>query len=221
MKVSSIKYKINSKLFEIISKDITELRPCQEKAIDAGLLENKNLVICTPTASGKTLVGELAMLNNFLNRGKKAIYIVPLRALASEKYKSFTKKYSQIVQTGISTGDLDAVDKKLANADIIIVTAEKMDSLIRHNVSWIYDVGTVVIDEAHLVNDENRGPTLEILITMLRTLLKDFQLIALSATIGNPQEFTDWLDASLVYDEWRPVKLRKGILVGDEITFYE
>jgi helicase len=222
MKLQDIKSKIPEKLFNILSKDLDELRPSQEKSINAGLFEGKNLLVCTPTASGKTLVAELAMLNNILTKRKKAVYIVPLRALASEKYKNFSKKYNEIdVTCGVSTGDLDAIDSHLGKCDIIIATAEKMDSLIRHDVSWIYDVGTIVIDEAHLVNDNNRGPTMEILITMLRTLLKDYQLIALSATIGNPQEFASWLDAELIYDEWRPVKLRKGILVNNEITYYE
>jgi len=222
MKLSDLKDKIDSRLFGIISNQISELRPSQEKSINAGLLKGKNLVVCTPTASGKTLVAEIAMLNNFLTKNKKAIYIVPLKALASEKYKNFKKRYDELeVKIGISTGDLDSVDKGLGKNDIVIATAEKMDSLIRHDVPWVYDVGTVVIDEAHLVNDVNRGPTLEILITMLRTMLKDFQLIALSATIGNPEEFSHWLDAELVIDEWRPVPLRKGIMMGDELSFYE
>lgn len=222
MNISELRNKIDKRLFEVLSKQIDELRPSQEKSINSGLLEGKNLVVCTPTASGKTLVAEISMLNNFLTKNKKAIYIVPLKALASEKYKSFVKKYSPLgVNIGISTGDLDSADKGLGKSDIIIATAEKMDSLIRHDIPWIYDVGTVIIDEAHLVNDTNRGPTIEILITMLKTMLKDFQLIALSATIGNPQEFSQWLDAELVIDEWRPVKLRKGILLGDELSFYE
>lgn len=222
MKLTEIKDKVDSRLFSVLSKQIDELRPSQEKSINSGLLEGKNLVVCTPTASGKTLVAEIAMLNNLLTKNKKAIYIVPLKALASEKYKSFVKKYSHLgVNIGISTGDLDSADKGLGKNDIVIATAEKMDSLIRHDIPWIYDVGTVIIDEAHLVNDTNRGPTIEILITMLKTMLKDFQLIALSATIGNPEEFSQWLDAELVMDEWRPVKLKKGILLGDELSFYE
>ena len=71
------------------------------------------------------------------------------------------------------------------------------------------------------MNDKSRGPTVEILITMLRMMLKEYQLLALSATIGNPQEFAAWLDAELVEDDWRPVILKKGILYDHALTFYE
>ena len=77
----------------------------------------------------------------------------------------------------------------------------------------------LIIDEVHLLNDASRGPTLEILITMLRTQLKNLQLIALSATIGNAPELAAWLDAKLVEDDWRPVRLDKGVLYQDTIYF--
>ena len=69
------------------------------------------------------------------------------------------------------------------------------------------------------MNDSHRGPTVEILITMLRKLIKDLQIIALSATIGNPEELAEWLDAELVIDNWRPVKLKKGIYFDNKIEF--
>jgi helicase len=96
---------------------------------------------------------------------------------------------------------------------------EKMDSLLRHKTSWISSITTVIIDEVHLLNDPKRGPTLEILLTLLKQLLKNVQLIALSATIGNPEELAKWLDANLVIDSWRPVKLHKGIYLNGEIEF--
>ena len=102
---------------------------------------------------------------------------------------------------------------------MIIVTAEKFDSLIRHRVNWIKMIHTIVVDETHLINDASRGPTVEILITMLRSLLKDYQLICLSATIGNPELLSSWLDAELVEDTWRPVELKKGVLLDGEVEF--
>ena len=86
MRLSSIEKKIHPALYNIISKDFPELRPAQAKAIEAGLLERKNLLVCTPTASGKTLIAELAMMQAIYNNIGKAVYIVPLKALASEKY---------------------------------------------------------------------------------------------------------------------------------------
>ena len=99
--------------------------------------------------------------------------------------------------------------------DLIISTSEKLDSLIRHKTEWIGDVKIVVIDEIHLINDPSRGPTLEILITILREMI-DAQIIGLSATIGNPKELSKWLNAKLVIDRWRPVKLYRGIYYDEK-----
>jgi len=100
------------------------------------------------------------------------------------------------------------------------MTSEKLDSLIRHHSPWLSMVKTIIIDEIHLLNDIERGPTLEILITLLKKLLKNVQIIGLSATIGNPEELAEWLSADLVEDDWRPVKLHKGIYHDGEIEFY-
>ncbi len=220
MRLIDIKEQLPTEAYELVSQRVDALRPAQEKSIAAGLLEGRNLLVCTPTASGKTFVAELAFVKNILEKRKKAIYVVPLRALGNEKFKDFQKRYASLFQVAVSTGDFDSADPYLSTKDLIIVTAEKMDSLIRHHAPWIRQIGTIVIDEAHLLNDVSRGPTLEILITLLRRMLPDVQLIALSATIGNPQEMAEWLDATVVEDTWRPVVLKKGIIVGNTLTFY-
>ena len=219
MQLSKHKDKIPKKIYDlIVSRGFETLRPSQVKSINAGLFEDKNLLVCTPTASGKTLVAEFAFLNAVLHDKGKAVYIVPLRALASEKYKQFQKDYPNL-KIGLSSGDLDSNDPKLGEKDVIITTSEKFDSLVRHRVPWIQRIKTVVIDEIHLLNDASRGPTLEIVITILKKELKDVQIIGLSATIGNPKELAKWLDAELVQDSWRPVKLRKGVYLDGEIEF--
>jgi helicase len=218
--LDSIKSSIPEKLYSILqSEGIDKLRPAQTKSLKAGLLEGKSLLVCTPTASGKTLVAELAFMNSILNRKGKAIYIVPLKALASEKYKEFSRKYGSLMKIGVSIGDLDSSDPYLHTFDLIITTSEKLDSLIRHHTPWLKDVAVVVVDEVHLLNDPGRGPTLEILITMLKLLIKNAQFIALSATIGNEKELAEWLDAKLVDDKWRPVDLHKGIYFDGKIEF--
>jgi helicase len=218
--LDSIKSSIPEKLYSILqSEGIDNLRPAQTKSLKAGLLEGKSLLVCTPTASGKTLVAELAFMNSILNRKGKAIYIVPLKALASEKYKEFSRKYGSLMKIGVSIGDLDSSDPYLHTFDLIITTSEKLDSLIRHHTPWLKDVAVVVVDEVHLLNDPGRGPTLEILITMLKLLIKNAQFIALSATIGNEKELAEWLDAKLVDDKWRPVDLHKGIYFDGKIEF--
>jgi len=220
MNLIDIKKQIPEKLFEILSKDIEELRPAQQKAIKSGLLEGENLLVCTPTASGKTLIAELAMLNKILHHEGKAIYIVPLKSLATEKYNDFKKRYEATAKVAIAIGDLDSADPYLEKYDIIICTSEKLDSLIRHHTPWLGKVKIIVIDEIHLLNDARRGPTLEILITLLRKLLPKVQILGLSATIGNEKELAEWLDAKLVEDGWRPVKLEKGICFENKIEFY-
>ena len=119
-------------------EEIRELRPAQEKAIKKGLLDGKSLLVCTPTASGKTLIAELASLKSIIEGKGKAVYIVPLKALASEKYKDFKRRYGKIAKIALSIGDIDNSDPYLAEYDLIIVTAEKMDSLLRHHATLFF-----------------------------------------------------------------------------------
>lgn len=206
----------------VLAKEgIVSFRPAQQKALDAGLLDGKSLLICTPTASGKTLIAELACMKHILEHHKKALYIVPLIALANEKYREFKRKYGHLCKVALSIGDTDSADSHLADYDLIICTSEKLDSLIRHHSPWLAFVGVVAIDEIHLLNDPSRGPTLEIIITILKTVLKSVQLVGLSATIGNPQELASWLQAGLVVDTWRPVPLRKGTYYFNSLEFID
>lgn len=212
---------IPPKIFSILAaKGFDSLRPSQEKSVNAGLFSGCNLLVCTPTASGKTLVGELGLINAVYEKGLKGVYIVPLRALASEKYNHFKTEYPDL-RVGIGSGDVDGPDSYLTNCDIIVLTSEKFDSLIRHKVEWIREIGCLVVDEIHLLGDVSRGPTLEIVITIVRSILKNCQIIGLSATIGNSAELAEWLDAKLIEDSWRPVKLEKGVYFDKDITFLE
>lgn len=220
MELEDIKSNIPKETYEALKKEnIKKLMPCQEKAVQAGLLEGKSLLVCTPTASGKTLIAELIGTKNIVEGKGKTVYIVPLKSLATEKYKDFKRKYGEFLRITLSIGDLDRSEPGLANSDFIVCTAEKLDSLIRHNSPWVKYISTVVVDEVHLMNDPGRGPTLEILITILKKILKNIQIICLSATIGNPEELAGWLEASLVEDEWRPVDLHKGVYFEGEVEF--
>jgi helicase len=177
-----------------------------------------NMVVAAPTASGKTLIAEIAMLKGVLT-GKKALYIVPLKALASEKYNEFKEKYEKLgLRIAMSVGDRDSSDSWLAGFDIIIVTSEKLDSLIRHNAPWIDSVGLVIADEIHLIDSPDRGPTLEVILTRLRQLINP-QILALSATISNHKELADWLGAKAVKSDFRPVKLYNGLFLQGKISW--
>lgn len=196
---------------------IEQLYPPQIDAVGPALA-GKNLVLSIPTASGKSLVAYLAILNSVL-RGGKALYIVPLKALASEKYDDLAKFETLGLKVGESTGDFDEIDPKLSKYDIVIATSEKVDSLLRHRTNWLKQISVVVADEVHLINDPDRGPTLEVILVKFRTFNPSAQLIALSATIRNSSELADWLDARLVESDWRPVPLKEGVYLDGEVFF--
>jgi helicase len=199
------------------AQGIESLYPPQAEAVEAGVLEGENLVASVPTASGKTLIAALAMLAA-IERGGTALYIVPLRALASEKAATF-EAYEEVgIEVGVSTGDYEATDEWLAAKDIVVATSEKVDSLLRNDADWIEELTCVVADEIHLVDDAGRGPTLEVTLAKLRAMLSP-QVVALSATIGNADEIADWLEAELVDSAWRPIDLRRGVHYGNAISF--
>lgn len=209
----------------IIRSGLVELYPPQEEAIKAGALEGRNLVLASPTASGKTLVAEFCALKHILEKNGKTIYLTPLRALASEKYQEF-KKYTSIrkpngrrIRIGISTGDYDSTDPWLERYDIIVCTNEKADSLLRHRAKWMDEISLVVADEVHLLNDGERGPTLEVVLARLMQVNPDMQVLALSATINNVEEIAEWLKAGYVTTEWRPIQLKEGVVLHEEIQF--
>jgi helicase len=209
----------------IIEEGISELYPPQAEAIQAGTLEGKNLVLASPTASGKTLVAELTCLKHVLECKGKTIYLAPLRALASEKFEDFQrfsklrKANGQHVTIGISTGDFDSTDVWLERYDIIVTTNEKADSLLRHRAKWMEEISLVVADEVHLLNEAERGPTLEVVLARMLQVNPKMQILALSATMGNVNEIAEWLKAQYVVTEWRPVNLKEGVLLQDEIQF--
>jgi helicase len=219
MKLEEIQKEMPEKAYTYLKDKVEELRPSQEKSVKAGLFDRKNLLVCTPTASGKTFVAELAFLHAMKNDLGKTIYIVPLKALASEKYKQFKERYGDIAKIALSIGNTDSAEPYLDQFDLIITTSEKFDSLIRHHTPWLNKVSTLVVDEIHLLNDASRGPTLEVVITLLREVIKNIHIIGLSATIGNPKELATWLNAELVIDTWRPVQLHEGITLGNEIHY--
>lgn len=192
-------------------KGLKELFPPQELAIRHGLLEGKNLVISSPTASGKTLIAIMAAYFKVKLEGKKVVYLTPLRALAYEKFSEFSELADMGIRTAISTGDYDSSGEQLGRADIIITTNERFDSIIRHNTSWLGNVGLFIADEVHLAGSDSRGPTLEMILTRIMYSKMRAQILALSATISNGPEIARWLGSELVEVEWRPVPLLEGV----------
>ena len=195
--------------FLVDSWGINTLHPPQAQALPA-LLLGKNTLVAIPTASGKSLLAYMAMVKR-LSEGhdrSKAIYIVPLKALAMEKYEELSELGRALnLSVGLGIGDATSEAKNIKECNILVCTSEKLDSLLRHNAEMVADVCCVVADEFHLMNDGTRGPTLEINLTRLRHIKPDAQLVALSATVGNASALAEWLEAELVVSEWRPVAL--------------
>ncbi len=211
-------------IVELILKEnkFESLNPVQRKAFEMGILDGENLVVSSPTSSGKTILAELAGLNVSLNKGQKMLYLSPLVALAREKYEEFKKKYEKYgIKVALSIGNYDSSDPFLEKYSWIVCSNEKADSLIRHEASFIKDVGLVVADEIHLLDDFERGPTLEILLTILKEILPSAQFLAFSATIKNAEEIGEWLGAKVLKSDFRPVPLYKGILVGNKIKMFK
>ena len=206
-----------SELLEYLK--IKELYPPQKEAIKF-VERGDSVLMSVPTAAGKTLVAYAALIRA-VKAKKKGIYLVPLRALAWEKVnelKDICKNILDGAKIGVSVGDYDKA-RGLSKYDIIVSTSERADSLIRHNPSWLSEVECLVSDEIHLLNDSGRGPTLEVTLSKFREINPNIQIIGLSATVSNSKEIADWLDATLVESDFRPVPLKKGISLDGTVEW--
>lgn len=197
---------------------IKKLYPPQEAAVRSGVLNGRNAVLAAPTAAGKTLIAELCMIKKVLEGGR-ALYLVPLRAIANEKFQEFSKWNSLGVKIGVSTGDYDSMGYELEEFDVLVCTNEKADALMRHNSSIFSKVNIVVADEVHLLSEPSRGATLEIVLTKLKKFTPPPQILALSATIKNADEISGWIGGALIFSDWRPVPLKEGVFFGGAIEF--
>ena len=201
---------------------IKELYPPQQEALPHAL-SGKNLMLTIPTASGKSLVAHLTIAHRLKNDliNQKAVYVVPLKALASEKYDEL-KEVADVVglKVALAVGDRSVEINSIEDSDILVCTSERLDSLLRNRSNIISNIGIIVSDEFHLLHDHSRGPTLEVLISRIRHKKPDTQIIALSATVGNSEELAKWLGAKLIQSEWRPVSLHSGTLTELQVKVH-
>ncbi|MBI2084177.1 MAG: DEAD/DEAH box helicase [Candidatus Aenigmarchaeota archaeon] len=216
------RYGIPEKYIEKMKEEkVRTLYPPQAQIVEKGLFKGKNLILSLPTASGKTLIATMAMVHTLSESGGKVVYISPLVALAYEKHGYFKNFFGKDYKTGITVGDYDSSDQWLGECDIICMTTEKFDSILRHNVQWVNRVRLVIVDEIHMIDDPSRGPTLEVLITKLKMIIPHAQVLGLSATISNADELAKWINATLVVSDFRPVKLYEGVSFNSRIHFNE
>lgn len=189
------------------------LLPLQEAAVRRhDLFGAGNLLIQAPTSSGKTFIGEMAAIRTALHR-KKVVYLVPLKALAEEKYLGFKEKYSEYgLKVIISTRDHREQDQAFEEGDfsLAVVVYEKLSQLLVRHPERLEQIDLIIADELELLSDPERGAMVELLLT--RILQAGRRLIGLSAVIGHADRLAAWMNAGLVFYERRPVELRFGVL---------
>ncbi|MDD1706307.1 MAG: DEAD/DEAH box helicase [Methanoregulaceae archaeon] len=197
---------------------VRTLMPAQQMAVDAGLLYGKDLLVVSATASGKTFIGEMAGIKNLVEGRGQFLFLVPLVALAVQKYQRFNERYGKFASVGIMIGksrinlpeNRPAGDRN-TGAPVIVGTYEGIDHLIRCGTR-LSRIGTVVIDEVQMLEDDERGHRLDGLIARLKYLAPKAQFLYLSATIGMPNILAKKLGATLVRYDDRPVSLERYLM---------
>ena len=204
-------------LMELLKKRLTRLLPVQSRSVQAGLLQGRNQLVVSATATGKSLVGEMAGVKNLLEGKGKLLFLVPLVALANQKFDQLSAYgalgFQTSIRVGVSRIRLGKGRKipKSLDADIIAGTYEGIDQVIRTKKS-LGRVGTVVIDEVHMLEDAERGHRLAGMIARLKNAAPKAQFIFLSATVGNPAALAKQLGTTLVEYEVRPVPIERHLI---------
>ncbi len=201
---------------------VETLMPAQQLAVEAGLLYGKNLLVVAATASGKTFIGEMAGLKNIIEGRGRMLFLVPLVALANQKYDRFSEKYADITKTTILTGtsrlnmlETRPVGNRGAGGGIVVGTYEGVDNMLRKGMR-LDNIGTVVIDEVQMLEDPYRGHRLDGLIARLKYAAPKAQFLYLSATIGSPNILAEKLGVSLVSYAARPVALERHLVFTEK-----
>ncbi|MGZ7206431.1 MAG: DUF5814 domain-containing protein [Halobacteriota archaeon] len=215
---------VDNKLKLLLKQRLSKLLPVQSMAVERGLFKGKDLLVVSATATGKTLIGELAGVNNALRGKGKLLFVVPLVALANQKYSEFDGRYRDLgLSTSIRIGSnrIRTRDWVRAepdySADILVGTYEGIDQVLRtNNAELLGEIATIVVDEVHMLEDEERGSRLDGLISRLKALAPRSQRIYLSATVGNPHGLAHELGADLVEYEERPVPIERHLVFAHE-----
>ncbi|MCO8266225.1 DEAD/DEAH box helicase [Haloferax sp. AB510] len=218
---------LHPNLKSMLTERFDTLLPVQSLAIDNGLLDGDDQLVVSATATGKTLVGELAGINRMLNDDGKMLFLVPLVALANQKHEDFKERYGHLGKVTIRVGASrinDDGNRFDPNADVIVGTYEGIDHALRTGKE-LGDIGTVVIDEVHTLKEEERGHRLDGMIARLKHYCEarakrresygGAQWIYLSATVGNPKWLAQNLRANLVEYEDRPVPIERHVTFAD------
>ena len=191
------------------------LLPLQAESVNRyAVLDGESLIISGPGTSGKTFCGEMAALHQAASR-KKAIFLVPLKAIAEEKYRLFTKRYSPLgLKIRLATRDRSEFDHKISRADydILITIYEKLNSMTATDISIIKNTGCFILDEFQLISDPGRGPEIEMVMAKIRAFNPGSQLVILMGGGSSPEKISRWLGLPALEETRRPVDLRLGVL---------
>ncbi|MFC6837285.1 DEAD/DEAH box helicase [Halomarina ordinaria] len=212
---------VHPELKSLVTGQFDTLLPVQSLAVENDLLDGRDQLVVSATATGKTLVGELAGIDRALKGEGKLLFLVPLVALANQKHEQFEEKYGHLVDVTIRVGASRIRDDGARfdpNADVVVGTYEGIDHALRTGRD-LGDVGTVVIDEVHTLGEQERGHRLDGLISRLKHYAEtndcDTQWIYLSATVGNPRQLAAGLEATLIEFEERPVPIERHVTFAD------
>ena len=189
-----------------------EFDPFQISACHA-VEEGKGVLVAAPTGAGKTVVGEFAAYYA-LQAGKKCFYTTPIKALSNQKYSEFAEKFGED-RVGLLTGDTSINSE----AEILVMTTEVLRNMLYAGSSTLTNLGAVVMDEVHYLADKFRGAVWE---EVLIHLMESVQVISLSATVSNAEEFGEWLgeirgDTEVIVSEIRPIPLFQHVLIGNRL----
>ncbi len=187
--------------------DEFQVKACQ--AVEDG----KGVLVAAPTGAGKTVVGEFAAFSA-LAKGKKCFYTTPIKALSNQKFFEFSEKFGED-RVGLLTGDTNINSE----ADILVMTTEVLRNMLYANSTTLNNLGSVVMDEVHYLADKFRGAVWE---EVLIHLMESVQVISLSATVSNAEEFGEWLgevrgSTEVIVSEIRPIPLYQHVLIGNRL----
>jgi len=218
---------LHPNLQSLLEDRFDTLLPVQSLAVENGLLEGQDQMVVSATATGKTLVGEMAGLDRMCRGEGKLLFLVPLVALANQKHEDFRDEYGHLGEVSIRVGSSrirDEGERFEPDADVIVGTYEGIDHALRTGRD-LGDIGTVVIDEVHNLQAEDRGHRLDGLISRLkhycetradeRASYDGAQWVYLSATVGNPEWLARRLEATLIEFEERPVPVERHVTFAD------
>ncbi|MFB7272107.1 DEAD/DEAH box helicase [Streptomyces sp. NPDC056244] len=219
-------YGIHEDVIAAWRREINKLNDLQVDAVnEAMLLDGNNVLVSAPTSAGKTMIGEIAAMRA-VAQGRKAVFLLPTRALVNDQYERFTDLYGAAgVKTIRATGELrDDISKLFKGAyNLAILTYEKYIGLLSGHPHLLDRVGVLVVDEIHALGLPERGPQLEMLFTWMKMRKRTAhvpQIVGLSAVLGDADSLAQWLDATLVHREKRETVLTEGVIGTDGRLVY-